>query len=817
MRSPRIDMRFVFLALLSAVLWTGCARQDLYEPPGAPFLRVGTLHLPSQNEGVAVMGNYAFVAGGQAGLHAIDFTIPSQPVLLQTLNTLKYSESIEVVRTFVGHQLLDIALVVEGTEGITSYNITDPTAVTSFNSGSTAVFGNRIFVDQPEDPEEPFVCYLAESWKGVRIFESIPSQPGILAYNGVFVGTNGYAEGIAVRDGYAYVADDEMGLAVLDVQVLDLDAVSLTGWADSPGTALDVELSGGYAFVADGREGLAVFRINGGETPVRLTNLDLEGTCRAVVVRDGLAVLAAQGGGVHYVDVTDPAHPVFLGRILTSYAMDLALSSEGFVLVADRDEGLIIMQGPNAFKDQTPPAAVRSLSPQPWGEGAIRLDWFATGDDGMVGTASSLEIRMADSPITDETTWDSATPMAGVPNPAAPGVAMSFKVWELDAGEKHFALRCTDNAGLVSSLSNPASLMPGEGILLVDPSLDPNSGTPNDTYTYEVTFVHPDDATVHEVVIDGIGHEMSAVETNAGETLFRFQTQLPGGEHNYSFHFAVADPEVPEAVTPTTGSPVVGSIDFVMGSSATADTTDAAFEPGRSANEWQHTVVFSYNMIAAATEVTQSEWTALGMANPSQFVGPDLPVESVTWLQAVQYCNALSVNDGLTAAYDISGQHVDWNRSADGWRLPTEAEWEWLCRAESATTFANGPLIGRVCNVDPNLDAMGWYCGSDFEGVPGTKNVGMKAPNNQGLYDMHGNVWEWCWDWFGDYRVEDPDGDGVIFDPVGAPGGTQRVVRGGSWYGGSEDCRSANRGSRYPDSADNVVGLRVVRTDFTSK
>jgi len=222
-------------------------------------------------------------------------------------------------------------------------------------------------------------------------------------------------------------------------------------------------------------------------------------------------------------------------------------------------------------------------------------------------------------------------------------------------------------------------------------------------------------------------------------------------------------------------------------------------------------------MIAAATEVTQSEWTALGMANPSQFIGPDLPVESVTWLQAVQYCNALSVNDGLTAAYDISGQQVDWNRSADGWRLPTEAEWEWLCRAESATTFANGPLTGRVCNVDPNLDAMGWYCGSDFEGVPGTKNVGMKASNDQGLYDMHGNVWEWCWDWFGDYRSEDPEGDGVIFDPVGSAGGTQRVVRGGSWYGGSEDCRSAKRGSRYPDSADNVVGLRVVRTDFTSK
>ncbi len=226
MRSRRTALPFV-LTVAFLLLGAGCARQDLYEPPGAPFVRVGSVALPSENEGVAIMGRYAFVAGGQAGLHTIDFSDPSNPRLVQTINTLKYSESVEVVRTFVDHQLQDIALVVEGTEGITSYDITDPAAVTSFNSGTTAVFGNRVFVDEPADPDEPYVCYLAESWKGVRIFESIPAQAGILAYNGVFVGTNGYAEGIVVRDGFAYVADDEMGLAVLDVRVLDLDSVEL--------------------------------------------------------------------------------------------------------------------------------------------------------------------------------------------------------------------------------------------------------------------------------------------------------------------------------------------------------------------------------------------------------------------------------------------------------------------------------------------------------------------------------------------------------------------------------------------------------------
>jgi hypothetical protein len=818
MRSPRIDSRFIFLALLSALLWTGCAQQDLYEPPGAPFLRVGTLPLPSQNEGVAVMGNYAFVAGGQAGLHAIDFTIPSQPFLLQTINTVKYSESIEVVRTFVDHQILDVALVVEGTEGITTYDITDPSSVTSFHTRTTGLFANRIFVEQPEDPDEAFVVYVAESWKGIRVFTSIPDNPGILDSPGVFVGTNGYAEGIVVRDGFGYVADDEMGLSVVDLLPLNLHSVSLVGWADSPGSALDVELEGNYAYVADGREGLAIFRINGGENPVRVTNLDLEGNCRAVAVRDGLAVLAAQGGGVHFVDVSNPAHPVFLGRILTSYAMDLAISDGGFVLVADRDEGLIVMQGPNAFKDQTPPAAVQSLSAQPWGEGAIRLDWYATGDDRMFGTASSQEIRVADSPITDLTTWHAATLLSGVPAPAAPGVNMILKLWELDDGEKHFAIRCTDDAGLVSGLSNPVGLMPGEGFLLVDSSLNPKRGTPSDTFNYDVTFVYPHDPTVAEVVIDGIAHTMSPVETDGHETLFRYQTQLPElGEHSYFFHFAVADPEILDTTTPTTIGPTVGSIFFVMGSSATTDTTDVAYEPVRNLDEWQHTAVLGYRVIAAETEVTQREWKARDMVNPSHFQDDDRPVESITWREAIRYCNALSDSEGREAAYDTTGQRVAWNRTADGWRLPTEAEWEWLCRGDSLTAFAGGPLTGRICNPDPVLLEMGWYCGSDFEGVPGTRNVEMKTPNSFGLHDMHGNVWEWCWDWYGDYRLEDPDGDGVVFDPVGPSGGTQRVVRGGSWYGGSEDCRSAKRGSRYPDSVENVVGLRVVRTDITSK
>lgn len=799
---------FLLMTLVSMLLVAGCAQQDLYEPPGTNFTRIGTVPLPSQNEGVALIGRHAFVAGGQAGLHSIDFTDPSHPYLVQTINTLKYSESVEVARTFVDHTLQDIAFVVEGTEGVTSYDITDPSNMISFNSNTTAVFGNRVFIEEPTDPEEPFVLYLAESWKGVRIFETIPAQPGILAYNGVFVGTQGYAEGIAVRGGYAYVADDEMGLAVLDVLPRDLDAVELVSWADTPGEALDVEISGDYAYVADGYEGLAIFRINGGETPVKVAQLPLESKSRAVGVRDNLCVLAAQGGGVHFVDISDPSDPIFLGREATEYAMDLAISDEGYILIADRDEGLIIFEGHGPFADHTPPAPILSLNAETFSAGAIRLSWYATGDDGMYGQASSLEIRMSDAPITDETSWAAATLITSPPAPEMPGTEMDYVVTDLAQEEVHFAIRFTDDAGLNSDLSNPVSATPGAAIVLWDPSLNLQQGSEDSEFTYEVTYYFPTPPTVHDVIIDGTAHQMTAVPTKGDDTTYRYTTQLAPGPHTYSFRFESADPEIPAVSTEEFDGPVVGLAFFQMGSPDD--------ELGRGEDEWQHMVVFLDGLFEAMpTEVTQAQWMAQGFANPSHFVGDNLPVDSVTWFQAVEYCNALSVAEGLTPVYEISGAGVTWDKSLDGYRLPTEAEWEYLCRAESSEALANGPLENLICNDDPNLNAMGWYCGSTFTGFPSTNQVQLKGANAFDLYDMHGNVWEWCWDFYGDYRLDDENGDGVITDPNGPEFGDRRVLRGGSWYGSAEDCRSANRSARYPDNSDDVVGFRVVRTIFS--
>ncbi len=164
-----------------------------------------------------------------------------------------------------------------------------------------------------------------------------------------------------------------------------------------------------------------------------------------------------------------------------------------------------------------------------------------------------------------------------------------------------------------------------------------------------------------------------------------------------------------------------------------------------------------------------------------------LPVEQVRWLDAVKCCNALSKLWGLPEAYSIAGEEVSWQGSQHpGVRLPTEAEWEYACRA------------GTVGDHAGNLDDMAWYGGNSGNQ---THPVAQKKPNAWGLYDMHGNVQEWCWDWYGGGL---PQGN----DPVGPPFGTFRVTRGGSWYGIDGGCRSPDRYGVWPGFRCGNVGFR---------
>jgi formylglycine-generating enzyme required for sulfatase activity len=189
-------------------------------------------------------------------------------------------------------------------------------------------------------------------------------------------------------------------------------------------------------------------------------------------------------------------------------------------------------------------------------------------------------------------------------------------------------------------------------------------------------------------------------------------------------------------------------------------------------------------------EVTQREWREVMGNNPSEFKADNLPVENVSWYDAVEYCNKRSEREGLSPAYTISGTDVRWNRNANGYRLPTEAEWEYACRAGTKTPFNTG---NSITTNQANYDG------------ERTVNVGKFAPNRWGLYDMHGNVWEWCWDWFGDYT------SGSETNPAGPAAGPFRINRGGGWGHSPRHLRSAVRGGGAPSSRSADVGFRLVR------
>jgi formylglycine-generating enzyme required for sulfatase activity len=220
---------------------------------------------------------------------------------------------------------------------------------------------------------------------------------------------------------------------------------------------------------------------------------------------------------------------------------------------------------------------------------------------------------------------------------------------------------------------------------------------------------------------------------------------------------------------------------FMMGSPAD--------EPGHFPHETLHQVTLTQGYYMQITEVTQSQWKAVMGKNPSLFLdcGDDCPVEGVSWLDAQDFIEEL-------------------NATGEGtYRLPTEAEWEYACRAGTTTAFANGEITEIInpppCNYDPVLNDIGWYCDNANNQ---TYPVAQKEPNAWGLYDMHGNVFEWCQDWFGYYPA------GPVTDPINERVNNDKILRGGAWYSSPTYCRSATRFSVIPSYSDKAHGVRLV-------
>jgi formylglycine-generating enzyme required for sulfatase activity len=259
---------------------------------------------------------------------------------------------------------------------------------------------------------------------------------------------------------------------------------------------------------------------------------------------------------------------------------------------------------------------------------------------------------------------------------------------------------------------------------------------------------------------------------------------------------------------------------FLMGSAEGRDY-------GRGNESPEHEVVITQGYWMFDTPCTQGLWTALMGDNPSYFPDPERPVEQVRWEDAVGFAKKL--NERVAKDYPSNA-----NRLIDGWerllfRLPTEAEWEYACRARTTgDTYAGDlDLEYRDQTKAELLDSIAWYGGNsghqydlkkcmemtwladlqDKENRGGTRKVAQKAPNPWGLYDMLGNVWEWCQDWYGDYPLEPVE---RVEDPIGPTQGADRVVRGGSWGASARTLRSACRDWYAPGSRSDFLGFRLL-------
>ena len=222
---------------------------------------------------------------------------------------------------------------------------------------------------------------------------------------------------------------------------------------------------------------------------------------------------------------------------------------------------------------------------------------------------------------------------------------------------------------------------------------------------------------------------------------------------------------------------------FMMGSPAK--------EPGRSSNETQHKVTLTQGFWMLETQVTQAMWESVMGNNPSHFKGEKLPVETISWNDSMEYIKKLNELGIAPAGFKFS--------------LPTESQWEYACRAGTTAAYHFGNTLTQK-QANANFGIRG--------SVGKTTEVGAYPANAWGLRDVHGNVWEWCADWYGQYSISTTSG-GTVTDPTGQQHGTYRVVRGGSSGSHVWNCRSALRSGDSPTSQFAYCGFRLslVRID----
>lgn len=230
-----------------------------------------------------------------------------------------------------------------------------------------------------------------------------------------------------------------------------------------------------------------------------------------------------------------------------------------------------------------------------------------------------------------------------------------------------------------------------------------------------------------------------------------------------------------------------------------------------------HEVKISRSFLVSITEVTQQQWKATMKTSPwakdrSTPRGDKYPAVWISWEDAVKFCNQLSIKEGRHPCYtikegslrpihlDFKGIEVEYDKMGTGYRLPTEAEWEYFCRAGARTTFHHGDDID-------NLSKHAWYWTADQKSKDLSLHlVGQKKANAWGLFDVHGNAWEWCQDGFGDYESRP---NALTLDPIGVDS-PYRVYRGGGWWSRANRCGCAHRNGKLKEISCDNIGFRVV-------
>jgi len=489
--------------------------------------------------------------------------------------------------------------------------------------------------------------------------------------------------------------------------------------------------------------------------------------------------------------------------------------------------------------DVTAPGAVEDLVVAAVTDAMATLEWSAPGNDGDVGTAAAYDIRWSPVPITPET-WAEAAQVETPPKPQPAGSPEMLSIPGLTADTvHHFALMSRDDAGNWSSLSNVASdTTTGVPVVVV---IEPATATVllKNTFQFTATVTGADDTEVIWWVEGGVSHGIlnasglyfppSAVPSPATVMVRATSQADPTVTGTATIMVVAPDPPPPGFARVPAGSFEMG--DGVAHCGATRDLVRLTedFDLGRTEvtnrqymdlAQWAYdqghvTVIQSslYDIVVRPRKLLDLEGPNSEIAfdagtfrlrDGGHGINPDHPVKEVTWYGAAAYCDWLSLNHGLSPAYD----HTTWACNdgdpyrAEGYRLPTDAEWEFAAQYDDERKFPWGgspftpPFAGNFSGI--HTTNVGWT-------APVGSYPAEKTFDGLGIHDMGGNVWEWCNDW---HACEGPS----RVDPPGPTSGSTRVRRGGGWSDPIGTGRCANRFSGAPSNSHNNIGFRVART-----